>query len=42
MRENLQGEVCPLTAEVLSAEVHGSDLGSIVAGGQMPPRRCYE
>lgn len=32
----------PPTADVLSAEVHRSNLGSTVAGGQMPTRRCYE
>lgn len=34
-------EVDPV-ADVLSAEVHRSDLGNTEAGAQTPPRRCYD
>ncbi|KAI2558819.1 aryl hydrocarbon receptor nuclear translocator like [Homo sapiens] len=40
-QENLRGGIPP-TADVLSAEVHRSNLGSTMAGGQMPTRRCYD
>lgn len=41
MRDHLQGDT-PRTADVLSAEVHRSNLGNTVAGGQMPTRRVYD
>lgn len=43
--KNLQGGVPPPAilplADVLLAEVHQLDLGSTVAGGQLPTRRCW-
>lgn len=37
--KKISEEVDPV-ADVLSAEVHRSDVGSTEAGAQTPPRRC--